>query len=37
MVSVPDFDPNNAREALDPSRINRLTTGVYEMARPSRP
>jgi len=31
MVSVPDFDPNNAREALDPSRINRLTTGVYEM------
>ncbi len=31
MVSVPDFDPNNPREALDPNRINRLTTGVYEM------
>jgi cell division protein FtsI (penicillin-binding protein 3) len=31
MVSVPDYDPNNPREALDPSRINRLTTGVYEM------
>ena len=31
MVSVPDFDPNNPREASDPTRINRLTTGVYEM------
>jgi cell division protein FtsI (penicillin-binding protein 3) len=31
MVSVPDFDPTNPREALDPNRINRLTTGVYEM------
>src|SRR5207253_4580790 len=31
MVSVPDYDPNNPREALDPDRINRLTTGVYEM------
>lgn len=31
MVSVPDFDPNNPREAHDPERINRLTTGVYEM------
>src|SRR6266568_624418 len=31
MVSVPDYDPNNPREALDPSRINRLTTGVFEM------
>jgi cell division protein FtsI (penicillin-binding protein 3) len=31
MVSVPDYDPNNPREALDPTRINRLTTGVYEM------
>ena len=31
MVSEPDFDPNNPREALDPTRINRLTTGVYEM------
>ena len=31
MVSVPDYDPNNPREALDPARINRLTTGVFEM------
>ncbi len=31
MISVPDYDPNNPREALDPTRINRLTTGVYEM------
>ncbi len=31
MVSVPDYDPNSPREALDPKRINRLTTGVYEM------
>jgi cell division protein FtsI (penicillin-binding protein 3) len=31
MVSLPDYDPNNPREALDPTRINRLTTGVYEM------
>jgi cell division protein FtsI (penicillin-binding protein 3) len=31
MVSVPDYNPNNPSEALDPSRINRLTTGVYEM------
>ncbi|MBV9533461.1 MAG: penicillin-binding protein 2, partial [Bradyrhizobium sp.] len=31
MVSVPDFDPNNPKEAHDPDRINRLTSGVYEM------
>jgi cell division protein FtsI (penicillin-binding protein 3) len=31
MVSVPDYDPNSPREANDPTRINRLTTGVYEM------
>src|SRR5207249_10365343 len=31
MVSVPDYDPNNPREALEPTRINRLTTGVFEM------
>jgi cell division protein FtsI (penicillin-binding protein 3) len=31
MVSVPDYDPNNPGEANDPTRINRLTTGVYEM------
>jgi cell division protein FtsI (penicillin-binding protein 3) len=31
LVSVPDYDSNNPREALDPTRINRLTTGVFEM------
>ncbi|MGZ8387474.1 MAG: peptidoglycan D,D-transpeptidase FtsI family protein [Rhodoplanes sp.] len=31
MVSHPDYDPNNPKEALDPNRINRLTTGVFEM------
>src|SRR5580704_17600952 len=31
MVSEPDYDPNSPHEALDPTRINRLTTGVYEM------
>jgi cell division protein FtsI (penicillin-binding protein 3) len=31
MVSEPDYDPNDPRKANDPSRINRLTTGVYEM------
>ncbi len=31
MVSEPDYNPNNPREALDPTRINRLTTGVFEM------
>ena len=31
LVSEPDFDPNNPREAREPDRINRLTTGVYEM------
>jgi len=36
MVSIPDYDPNNPREALDPTRVNRLTFGLYEMTRPSR-
>jgi cell division protein FtsI (penicillin-binding protein 3) len=31
MVSLPDYDPNSPRQANDPNRINRLTTGVYEM------
>ena len=31
LVSEPDFDPNNPREAREPDRINRMTTGVYEM------
>jgi cell division protein FtsI (penicillin-binding protein 3) len=31
MVSIPDYDPNDARMALDPTRLNRLTKGRYEM------
>jgi cell division protein FtsI (penicillin-binding protein 3) len=31
LASEPDYDPNNPREANDPTRLNRLTTGVYEM------
>jgi cell division protein FtsI (penicillin-binding protein 3) len=31
MVSIPDYDPNDPRQALDKTRINRLTTGVFEM------
>src|SRR5271169_6901402 len=31
MVSEPDYDPNDPHQALDPTRINRLTTGVFEM------
>ena len=31
LVSEPDYDPNNPHEANDPTRINRLTTGVFEM------
>src|SRR5260370_22674877 len=31
MVSLPDYDPNNPRQAIDPTRINRLTTAVYEL------
>jgi len=31
LVSIPDYDPANPRAALDLSRINRLTKGVYEM------
>ncbi len=31
MVSLPDYDPNDPKQALDPLRINRLTTGVFEL------
>jgi cell division protein FtsI (penicillin-binding protein 3) len=31
MVSLPDYDPNDPRQALDKTRLNRLTTGVFEM------
>jgi cell division protein FtsI (penicillin-binding protein 3) len=31
MVSLPDYDPNNPQQANDPTRINRLTTGVFEL------
>ncbi len=31
MASLPDYDPNNPAEALQPDRLNRMTAGVYEM------
>ncbi|MEJ8571856.1 penicillin-binding protein 2 [Microbaculum marinum] len=31
MVSLPDFDPERPVEALQKDRINRMTTGVYEL------
>jgi cell division protein FtsI (penicillin-binding protein 3) len=31
LTSLPDYDPNNPADALDPNRINRLAVGVYEM------
>jgi len=31
MTSLPDYDPNLPKTALDPEAINRMTTGVYEM------
>ena len=31
MASMPDFDPNNQMDPRDPSIINRMTVGVYEM------
>jgi cell division protein FtsI (penicillin-binding protein 3) len=31
MVSIPDYDPNTPRGALDKDRINRLTYGLFEM------
>lgn len=30
-VSLPDFDPSNQADALDPNRINRINVGVFEM------
>jgi cell division protein FtsI (penicillin-binding protein 3) len=31
LVSLPDFNPNTPREAQEPTRINRMTGGVYEL------
>jgi cell division protein FtsI (penicillin-binding protein 3) len=31
LVSLPDYDPNKREQTLDKDRINRLTSGVYEM------
>ncbi|WP_237155342.1 peptidoglycan D,D-transpeptidase FtsI family protein [Oryzibacter oryziterrae] len=31
MSSMPDYDPNNPVEALDPDRMNRASSAVYEM------
>ncbi|MEJ0091986.1 MAG: penicillin-binding protein 2 [Methylocella sp.] len=31
MASLPDYDPNDPADALDPNHINRISVGVYEM------
>ncbi|GAB4232210.1 MAG: penicillin-binding protein 2 [Methyloligellaceae bacterium] len=31
LSSLPDYDPNNREQALDTNRLNRLTSGVYEL------
>jgi len=31
IASLPDYDPNNPVDALEPTRINRMTVGVFEM------
>ncbi|MEH6718883.1 MAG: penicillin-binding protein 2 [Aurantimonas endophytica] len=31
LVSLPDFDPNDATQAQKPENINRINVGVYEM------
>ncbi|MEC9367222.1 MAG: penicillin-binding protein 2 [Pseudomonadota bacterium] len=31
MASLPDYDPNRREQALDKNRLNRLTSGVYEL------
>src|SRR5690606_9081280 len=31
MVSLPDYDPNRPGKSIDKTRLNRLTTGVFEM------
>lgn len=31
LVSIPDFDPNDATQAQKPEHINRINVGVYEM------
>ena len=31
MVSLPDYDPNNPRQAIEAQRLNRMTGGVFEL------
>ncbi|WP_373236233.1 peptidoglycan D,D-transpeptidase FtsI family protein [Cohaesibacter celericrescens] len=31
MASLPDYDPNDPKNAQKPDRLNRMTAGVYEM------
>ncbi|MBX9758850.1 MAG: penicillin-binding protein 2 [Beijerinckiaceae bacterium] len=31
IASLPDYDPNNPVDALEPTRINRMIVGVFEM------
>ncbi|UIJ73057.1 penicillin-binding protein 2 [Aurantimonas sp. HBX-1] len=31
MTSLPDYDPNDSKQALDKDRMNRMSAGLYEM------
>ena len=31
MASLPDYDSNDPKQALDPDRLNRMSAGLYEM------
>ena len=31
MVSLPEYDPNDPKTALDPNRMNRVSAGVFEL------
>jgi cell division protein FtsI (penicillin-binding protein 3) len=31
LVSLPDYDPNHPRQAIEPGRLNRMSLGVFEL------
>lgn len=31
LVSLPDYDPNHPRQAVEPGRLNRMSLGVFEL------
>jgi cell division protein FtsI (penicillin-binding protein 3) len=31
LVSLPDYDPNHPRQAIEPGRLNRMSFGVFEL------